>query len=96
MVDINQLAARRAEINRLAEKYHVSNVRVFGSIARGESTEGSDVDILVTTSPQTSLFDLGGLLEDLREMLGCNIDLVPENSIKPSLRKRIIGEAIPL
>jgi uncharacterized protein len=96
MVDFDNLTKRRSEINHLAERYHVSNIRVFGSVARGESNRRSDVDFLVTTSPQTSLFDLGGLLEDLRDMLGCEVDLVPENSLKPNLRERVLREAIPL
>jgi uncharacterized protein len=96
MGDFDKLPARRVDIDRLAERYHVSNVRVFGSVARGDSRQNSDVDLLVSTSPETSLFDLGGLLEDLREMLGCDVDLVPENSLKPNLRERILSEAIPL
>jgi uncharacterized protein len=97
MVDLEKLTARRDEINHLAERYHVRNVRVFGSVARREAKDGvSDVDLLVTTGPECSLFDLGGLLEDLTDMLGCKVDLVPENSLKPDLRNRVLREALPL
>jgi uncharacterized protein len=96
MVDLAKLNARRGEIAELARRYHVRNVRVFGSVARGEATNKSDLDFLVATEPECTLFDLGGLLEDLREMFGCAVDVVPENSLKPNLRERILQEAIPV
>ena len=71
-------------------------MRVFGSVARGEATESSDVDLLVRTRGGCSLFDLGGLLEELQELLGCRVDLVTEDGLKPRLRERVLKEAIPL
>src|ERR1700675_4327183 len=65
------LKANREEILRLASKYGARNVRIFGSVARGEAGPESDVDILVDLEPGRSLFDLGGLLMDLRDLLGC-------------------------
>ena len=70
--------------------------RVFGSVARGQGTESSDVDLLVKTGPGCSLFDLGGLLEDLQELLGCRVDLVTEDGLKPRLRARVLREAVSL
>ena len=96
MMNLGKLAERRAEILRLAEHYRTRDVRVFGSVARGEATETSDVDFLVKTQPGCSLFDLGGLLEDLQEMLGCRVDLVTEDGLKPRLRDRVLQEAIPV
>ena len=71
-------------------------MRVFGSVARGDNTGASDVDLLVTPQPGCSLFHLGGLLEDLQELLGCRVDLVTEDGLKPRLRERVLQEAVPL
>ena len=90
------LAERRTEILRLAERYRAGKVRVFGSVARGDNSQVSDVDLLVTPQPGCSLFDLGGLLEDLQELLGCPVDLVTEDGLKPRLRERVLREAVPL
>src|SRR5262245_28844194 len=86
----------REEILRLARQYHAADVRVFGSVSRGESSEESDLDILIRTEPGCSLFDLGGLLEDLQELLQCRVDLVVEDGLKPRLRTRVLREAVPL
>ena len=93
---LGTLTERRSEILGLAERYHTGDVRVFGSVARGENTEGSDVDLFVMPRKNCSLFDLGGLLEDLQELLGCRVDLVTEDGLKPRLRDRVLKEAIPL
>lgn len=96
MMTLRKLAERRDEILRLANLYHTGNVRVFGSVARGDATDASDVDLLVNTRPGCSLLDLGGLLEDLKELLGCPVDLVTEDGLKPRLRERVLREALPL
>jgi predicted nucleotidyltransferase len=90
------LTERRAQILGLAERYRAGEVRVFGSVARGEATADSDVDLLVKPRRGCSLFDLGGLLEDLQELLGCRVDLVTEDGLKPRLRERVLKEAIRL
>lgn len=96
MVTLRTLIERRDQILRLADQYHTSELRVFGSVARGESNEGSDVDFLVKPKPGCSLFDLGGLLADLQELLGCRVDLVTDEGLKPRLRERVLREAVPL
>jgi uncharacterized protein len=96
MLTLAALLARREEIRRLAERYHTSNVRVFGSVARQQNTNVSDVDILVTPQQGCSLFDLGGLLEDLQDLLGCKVDLVTEDGLKTHLRDQVLQEAVPL
>ena len=96
MVTLRTLMDRRAEILRLAEGYRAGQVRVFGSVARGDNTPLSDVDLLVTPRPGCSLFDLGGLLEDLQDLLGCRVDLVTADGLKPRLRERVLREAVPL
>lgn len=96
MMTLRTLASRRAEILGLAERYRTRDVRVFGSVARGDATDASDVDLLVKTDPGCSLLDLGGLLEDLQDLLGCRVDLVTDDGLKPRLRARVLREAVPL
>jgi predicted nucleotidyltransferase len=96
MMTLRTLGERRPEILRLAERYRAGEVRVFGSVVRGENTDTSDVDLLVTPRPGCSLFDLGGLVEDLQDLLGCRVDLVTEDGLKPRLRERVLREAVPL
>ncbi len=86
----------RDAIYALAGKYGVSNVRVFGSVARRTTDEDSDIDFLVDIQPGTSLFDLGGLLSDLRKLLNCNVDVVTANGLKPRIRQRVLNEAIQI
>ncbi len=96
MITLRSLAEQRGEILGLAERYLASDVRVFGSVARGENTENSDVDLLINTKPGCSLFDLGGFLEDLKELLKCRVDVVTEDGLKPHMRDRVLREAILL
>ncbi len=96
VINLPTLIQHRVDILRLAERYHASDVRVFGSVVRGDNTQASDVDVLVKTRPGCSLLDLGGLLEDLQELLGCRVDLVTEDGLKPRLRARVLREAVPL
>lgn len=90
------LRENRAEILRLAARYGAYNVRVFGSVARGEAGPESDVDLLVNMEAGRSLFDLGGLLMDLQDVLGCNVDVVTESGLRPRIRERVLEEARPL
>ena len=96
MMTLHNITQRRAEICRLAERYRAGDVRVFGSVALGDNTEANDLDLLIKTRPGCSLFDLGGLLEDLQELLGCRVDLVTEDGLESRLRERVLREAIPL
>lgn len=88
------LQAKREDILRIATKYGAYNVRVFGSVARGEADSESDVDLLVDMEPGRSLFDLGGLLMDLQDLLGCNVDVVTEDGLRDRIRKRVLKEAL--
>ena len=90
------LESRRTEILALARRYGAYNVRVFGSVARGEGRLDSDLDFLVEMEPGRSLFDLGGLLYDLRELLGVEVDVVTENGLRKRIREQVLEEAIPL
>jgi predicted nucleotidyltransferase len=90
------LKAKREEILRIAAQHGARNVRIFGSVARGEAKLDSDVDVLVDLEPGRSLLDLGGLLMDLRDLLGCNVDVVTEKGLRERIRDRVLREAVPL
>jgi predicted nucleotidyltransferase len=90
------LKAKRTAIVSLAEKHGARNVRVFGSVARGEADERSDIDFLVEMEPGRSLLDLGGLLMDLRDLLGREVDVVTERGLRRRIKDRVLREAITL
>ena len=90
------LRSKREEILRLASRHGARNVRVFGSVARGEADEQSDVDLLVDLEPGRNLLDLGGLLMDLRDLLRRKVDVVTERGLKARIRSRVLQEAVPL
>jgi hypothetical protein len=90
------LKAKREEILRLARQRGAYNVRVFGSVGRGEAGSESDVDFLVELEPDRSLFDLGGLLMDLQELLDRKVDVVTEKGLHWYIRDRVLAEAQPL
>lgn len=87
---------KREEILALAAKHGARNVRVFGSVARGEADTVSDLDVLVDLEPGRSLFDLGGLLADLRDLLDREVDVVTEKGLRPRIKERVLKEAVPL
>lgn len=92
------LLTHRAAILRIAEEHGASNVRVFGSVARGEDDERSDIDLLVDMEPDRSLFDHAALLIALQELLGSavQVDVVSARGLKTRIRDRIMKEAVPL
>jgi predicted nucleotidyltransferase len=93
---LQDLRARRADILRIAAQRGATSVKVFGSAARGDETAESDIDLLVRMEPGRSLLDLGGLLMDLQQLLGRDVDVVTEGSLRPSMRSRVLREAIDL
>jgi hypothetical protein len=96
-MDIKKLLAdKREEILRIAKKHGASNVRIFGSVARGENLSGSDVDILVNLEPGRSLLDHAGLYLELEELLKCKVDVATERGLKERIRKRVLKEAVTL
>jgi uncharacterized protein len=90
------LKEKREAILRICAKHGAHNVRVFGSVARGEADEQSDIDLLVDMEPGRTLLDLGGLLMDLQALLGQNVDVVTERGLKPRIRERVLAEAVAL
>ena len=92
----NRLQERRTEVLAIAAKHGAYNVRVFGSVARHEADSASDIDLLVDMEPERSLLDLGGLLMDLQELLGCPVDVVTEKGLRGRIRERVLKEAAAL
>ncbi len=90
------LKDRRSKILRLAEKYGASNVRVFGSVARGEARPDSDIDLLVRFKPGYRLWDKIGLKQDLEELLGRKVDVVHNQFIREEIAPDILKDAVPL
>jgi predicted nucleotidyltransferase len=90
------LQANRRKILETAARYGASQVRVFGSVARGTADDESDIDFLVNLAPDRSLLDLGGLLYELSQILGVDVDVVTEDSLRTNLRKRVLSEAVEL
>ncbi len=90
------LKEKREEILRSCTKYGARNVRVFGSMARGEADEESDIDLVVEFEPGRSLLDHAALWLELQGLLGCKVDVVSEQGIKPRIRERVLQEAVPL
>lgn len=86
--------AKRDEILRIAAKHGARNVRVFGSVARGEADQASDVDFLVEMESGRSLLDLGGLQVELESLLGCRVDVVTVRGLKARIRDQVLREAV--
>ena len=87
---------KRHEILRIAARHGAHNVRIFGSVARGEADEQSDIDLLVEFERGRSLLDHAALLLELQETLGVSVDVVSDRGIKPRIRERVLREAVPL
>lgn len=87
------VAERAEEIRRIASQHGARRVRVFGSRARGEAGQSSDLDLLVDFEPGRDLLDLVALKQDLEQLLSCHVDVVEEEGLSPYLRKRILEEA---
>ena len=87
---------KRAAILAIAAKHGVQRVRVFGSFARGDAREDSDLDLLIEAGPRTPPWFPGGLLFDLEEELGRRVDVAEESTLHPLIRDRVLREAIPL
>lgn len=96
MSSLEQLRSRRPEIQAIASKHGAGNVRVFGSVARGESRPDSDVDFLIDVVGPTTPWFPGGLLNDLEHLLDRPVDIVLERSLNPLIREAVLTEAVPL
>jgi len=90
------LRQKRDDVRRIAEKHGASNIRVFGSVARGEARPDSDLDLLIDAGPDTSSWFPAGLILDLEELLGCRVQVVTEKGLSPYIREHVLREAVPL
>ncbi len=90
------LSQHRDAICRAAERYRVANPRVFGSALHGNDRDGSDLDLLVDTLPGTTLFDLGGLQDELQELLGISVDVLTLKDLPTKFRDIVAQEARPV
>jgi putative addiction module CopG family antidote len=95
-VTLDDLRARRGDILMIAARHGAGNVRVFGSVVRGDAGLGSDVDFLVDMETGRSLMDRSRLLVELQELLGCAVDVATESSLRRRVRERALREALPL
>jgi len=96
-MDLRTLQSEKREaILGACARRGAKNVRIFGSVVRGEAGPDSDLDVLVDMEPGRSLFDMGGLLMDLQDLLGCPVDVVTEKGLRERIRDRVLKEAVPL
>jgi len=95
-VGIELLEAYRTEIREIAERHGAESIRVFGSVARGDTSPDSDVDFLVTVKGPTSPWFPGGLVADLEELLGRRVQVVTEDGLHDLLRDQVLSEAVPV
>lgn len=91
-----QLSQNRGEILRIAERRRVDNVRLIGSVARGDAQEDSDIDLLVDLLPSASLYDLSGFSGEVEALLGVKVDVVVSRGLKSRIRDRVLRESVPL
>ena len=96
-MDLQTLLNQKRElVLEIAAFYGAYDVRIFGSVARGEADGASDIDLLVKLEPGRSLMDLGGLLYDLQNLLGTKVDVVTEKGLRPRIREQVLREAVLL
>lgn len=90
------LALNRDAVRRVIERHRVVNARVFGSVLHGTDTDVSDLDILIDPTPETTLFDIGAIRHELSEILRIPVDVQTPKSLPEQIRRRILGEALPI
>jgi predicted nucleotidyltransferase len=90
------LQTHRAAIRAVVERHRARNARVFGSVLRGDDHEGSDLDILIDPTPETTMFDIGAIRHELLQLLGVQVDVLTPNALPDSFRASVIAEARPV
>ena len=88
------LESHRADIRRIVESHRAGNARVFGSVVHGEDTEGSDLDILIDPTPDTTLFDIGAIRHELLQLLGVPVDVLTPKALPEQFRAAVLAEAV--
>lgn len=86
----------RVAIRAVVARYRACNARVFGSVLHGDDKEGSDLDILIDPTPDTTMFDIGAIRHDLFQLLGVHVDVLTPNALPDSFRAKVIAEARPV
>ena len=90
------LALHRAAIRRVVESHRAGNARVFGSVLRGQDTDGSDLDILVDPTPETTLMDVAAIQVELQGLLGVSVDVLTPRALPDACRSQVLSEAVPV
>jgi predicted nucleotidyltransferase len=90
------LRSRREEVLKIAAKNGARNVRIFGSVARGEADSKSDLDILVEFTPGSTLLNQSAMIRELESLLGLKVDVVSDQGLRERFRERVLSEAVPL
>ena len=90
------LASNREAIRRVVAAHRACNPRVFGSVAHGDDTEDSDLDILIDPTPDTSLFDIGAIRHELLQLLGVPVDVLTPKALPEKFRAIVLAEAVPI
>lgn len=90
------LAAHREAIRRVVESHRARNARVFGSVVHGDDVEGSDLDILIDPTPETTLFDIGAIRHELLQLLGVPVDVLTPKALPERFRAIVLAEAVPV
>ena len=96
MAAVDPLKSRREAILQIARRHGVGRIRVFGSYARGDAWEGSDLDLLIDIEGPTTPWFPGGLVADLEALLGCRVDVVELEALRAEIRAQALAEAVPL
>lgn len=90
------LSTHRAAVRRIVEAHRAGNPRVFGSVVHGDDTEGSDLDILIDPTPDTTLFDIGAIRHELLQLLGVPVDVLTPKALPEKFRATVLAEAKPV
>ena len=90
------LEVHRNSIRRIVEAHRVSNPRVFGSVVTGDDLDGSDLDILVDPTKDTTLFDIGAIRHELLQLLGIPVDVITPKALPEKFRADVLARAVPL
>jgi predicted nucleotidyltransferase len=90
------LSSKRDEILRITAAHGARNLRVFGSVSRGDANDKSDIDLLINLEPGRTLLDIVAIKQDLEDLLGCKVDVVTEDAVSPYIREQILKDAISL
>ena len=90
------LQIHRQQIREISLRHHTTNIRVFGSVVRGEDSEESDLDLLVDPTPETSMMDIGAIRYELKKLLGISVDVLTPKSLPETFRDQVLQEALPV